>query len=69
MTVTWTSGYHFDEAIPVVVWGPTTMRTKERTHAITVSFRREDTCGNLHYIYISPLHNCILGIQRHLIAC
>ncbi|KAJ3673854.1 hypothetical protein LUZ60_005846 [Juncus effusus] len=44
MTVTWTSGYSINEAIPFVEWGPQA-DTKTRSPAGTLSFAREAMCG------------------------
>ncbi|KAL9243396.1 hypothetical protein vseg_017289 [Gypsophila vaccaria] len=44
MTVTWTSGYSIDEAIPFVEWGIVGADTK-KTPAGTLTFKRNDVCG------------------------
>ncbi|CAL0319855.1 unnamed protein product [Lupinus luteus] len=44
MTVTWTSGYNIDEAVPFVEWGPTGGR-KTRSPAGTLTFDRNSLCG------------------------
>ncbi|KAF1871010.1 hypothetical protein Lal_00020744 [Lupinus albus] len=44
MTVTWTSGYDIDEAIPFVQWGPSGER-KTRSPAGTLTFSRNSMCG------------------------
>lgn len=44
MTVTWTSGYNIDEAVPLVEWGPYKSATKQ-TPAGTLTFSRESLCG------------------------
>lgn len=47
MTVTWTSGYNIDEAVPVVKWGP---REEEEmlflSPAGTLTFSRNSMCGS-----------------------
>ncbi|KAK4264513.1 hypothetical protein QN277_025676 [Acacia crassicarpa] len=44
MTVTWTSGYDIDEAIPFVQWGPEGGK-KRRSPAGTLTFSRNSMCG------------------------
>ncbi|KAK4264510.1 hypothetical protein QN277_025673 [Acacia crassicarpa] len=44
MTVTWTSGYDIDEAIPFVQWGPEGGK-KTRSPAGTLTFSRNSMCG------------------------
>lgn len=44
MTVTWTSGYNIDEAVPLVEWGPSDS-TPKQTPAGTLTFNRETLCG------------------------
>lgn len=44
MTVTWTSGYNIDEAVPFVEWGPM-HSTSKQTPAGTLTFTRETLCG------------------------
>jgi len=44
MTVTWTSGYNVDEAVPLVEWGPYDSSPKQ-TPAGTLTFSRETLCG------------------------
>lgn len=44
MTVTWTSGYNIDEAVPLVEWGPSDS-TPKQTPAGTLTFSRETLCG------------------------
>ncbi|KAH9622245.1 hypothetical protein KSS87_021328 [Heliosperma pusillum] len=44
MTVTWTSGYNVNEAIPFVEWGIVGADTKQ-TPAGTLTFKRNDVCG------------------------
>lgn len=45
MTVTWTSGYDIDEALPFVEWGPKNGPTT-RSPAGTLTFSRNDMCGS-----------------------
>lgn len=45
MTVTWTSGYHIDEATPFVEWG-LKGDTMVRSPAGTLTFDRGSMCGN-----------------------
>lgn len=44
MTVTWTSGYNIDEAVPFVQWGPPDSSLK-RAPAGTVTYTRNTLCG------------------------
>ncbi|KAK9668903.1 hypothetical protein RND81_13G094900 [Saponaria officinalis] len=44
MTITWTSGYNIDEAIPFVEWGIKGADTKQ-TPAGTLTFKRNAVCG------------------------
>ncbi|KAJ1386865.1 Purple acid phosphatase-like, N-terminal [Sesbania bispinosa] len=44
MTVTWTSGYDIDEAIPFVQWGPVGGK-QTRSPAGTLTFTRNSMCG------------------------
>ncbi|KAF7838174.1 nucleotide pyrophosphatase/phosphodiesterase-like [Senna tora] len=44
MTVTWTSGYDIDEAVPFVQWGPMGGR-QTRSPAGTLTFTRNSMCG------------------------
>ncbi|KAI9079478.1 hypothetical protein K1719_038560 [Acacia pycnantha] len=44
MTVTWTSGYDIDEAIPFVQWGPEGGK-QTRSPAGTLTFSRNSMCG------------------------
>ncbi|KAL5146143.1 putative inactive purple acid phosphatase 27 [Glycine soja] len=44
MTVTWTSGYDINEAVPFVEWGPKGGK-KTRSHAGTLTFNRNSMCG------------------------
>lgn len=46
MTVTWTSGYNIDEAVPFVQWG-WKGRSKKRSPAGTLTFSRGSMCGML----------------------
>lgn len=45
MTVTWTSGYDIDEALPFVEWGPKN-GPRTRSPAGTLTFSRNDMCGS-----------------------
>ncbi|WCJ36257.1 purple acid phosphatase 27 [Euphorbia peplus] len=45
MTVTWTSGYSIDEAVPLVEWG-VTGTTPMRSPAGTMTFDRHSMCGS-----------------------
>lgn len=52
MTVTWTSGYNINEALPLVEWGlkgqiQTQTQTQTQTPAQTMTFHRNSMCGNL----------------------
>ncbi|KAL6538770.1 polynucleotide adenylyltransferase [Orobanche minor] len=44
MTVTWTSGYDVNEAVPFVEWGPKGGEQK-RSLAVTLTFGRNSMCG------------------------
>ncbi|WJX94480.1 putative inactive purple acid phosphatase 27 [Trifolium repens] len=45
MTVTWTSGYHINEATPLVEWGPEG-KTPTQSPAGTLSISRNSMCGS-----------------------
>lgn len=45
MTVTWTSGYHIDEAIPFVEWG-LKGQNQRRSPAGTLTFQQNSMCGS-----------------------
>ncbi|XP_024356761.1 nucleotide pyrophosphatase/phosphodiesterase isoform X2 [Physcomitrium patens] len=45
MTVTWTSGYGLNDAVPVVIWGPAYKKDQFTSAAITLTFTRKDMCG------------------------
>ncbi|XP_047165888.1 probable inactive purple acid phosphatase 27 [Vigna umbellata] len=45
MTVTWTSGYHINEAIPFVEWG-SEGKTQVQSPAGTLTFGRNSMCGS-----------------------
>lgn len=51
MTVTWTSGYNIDEAVPFVEWG-LQGEPQTRSPAGTLTFTRESMCGMIHVIYL-----------------
>lgn len=44
MTVTWTSGYSIDEAVPFVEWGWKDGK-KQRSPAGTLTFQKSSMCG------------------------
>lgn len=44
MTVTWTSGYNIDEAVPLVAWG-LTGEYQTLSPAGTLTFHRNSMCG------------------------
>ena len=48
MTVTWTSGYDIDEAVPFVEWGPKGGK-KTRSPAGTLTFSRNSMCGMSYF--------------------
>ncbi|EPS73863.1 hypothetical protein M569_00891, partial [Genlisea aurea] len=45
MTVTWTSGYNIDEAVPFVEWGAAGGHSRARSPAGTLTFSRSSMCG------------------------
>jgi hypothetical protein len=47
MTITWTSGYGTNEAIPVVKWGIKDETERLTTVAGTLTFTKNDMCGNV----------------------
>lgn len=49
MTITWTSGYNIDEAIPLVEWG-LREETRTRSPAGTLTFDRSRVCGMIDSI-------------------
>jgi len=58
MTVTWTSGYHINEAIPFVEWG-VKGKTQVQSPAGTLTFGRNSMCGMVHLL-IMPSYNIFL---------
>lgn len=46
MTVTWTSGYGVDEAIPLVQWGTVDDKGQHIVAAGTLSYERDSLCGS-----------------------
>ena len=55
MTVTWTSGYNIDEAVPFVEWG-LKGEAQTRSPAGTLTFTREIMCGMDHIISLIYPH-------------
>lgn len=51
MTVTWTSGYNIDEAVPFVEWHKEGGR-KVRSPAGTLTFSRWSMCGMIRYEWL-----------------
>ncbi|XP_012833455.1 PREDICTED: probable inactive purple acid phosphatase 27 [Erythranthe guttata] len=45
MTVTWTSGYNVDEAVPLIEWS-SAIHSKMRSPAGTLTFHRNSMCGS-----------------------
>ncbi|CAM6015305.1 unnamed protein product [Sphagnum balticum] len=45
ITVTWTSGYGLDEAVPLVLWGPEDNKSQFTSPASTLTYIRKDLCG------------------------
>ncbi|KAL7160607.1 hypothetical protein ABFS83_01G107500 [Erythranthe nasuta] len=45
MTVTWTSGYNVDEAVPLIEWS-SEIQSKMRSPAGTLTFHRNSMCGS-----------------------
>lgn len=54
MTVTWTSGYSIDEAVPFVEWGKGETQTQSPAGTLTID--QNSMCGMIHFIY-AWLHN------------
>ena len=50
MTVTWTSGYSIDEAVPFVEWG-LHGETHMRSPAGTLTIEQNSMCGMLYLTY------------------
>jgi hypothetical protein len=50
MTVTWTSGYAIDEAVPLLEWG-LKGETQTRSPAGTLTVDQNSMCGIIHFIY------------------
>ena len=48
MTLTWTSGYNIDEAVPLVEWG-VVGENKVKSPAGTLTFDRSSMCGNISF--------------------
>lgn len=49
MTVTWTSGYNIDKAVPFVEWGQKGGK-KTRSPAGTLTFGRRSMCGKIDHL-------------------
>lgn len=49
MTVTWTSGYDINEAVPFVEWG-LKGDLQTRSPAGTLTFFQSDMCGEIHLV-------------------
>lgn len=58
MTVTWTSGYQINEAIPFVEWG-SKGKTQVQSPAGTLTFGPDSMCGMVYFV-IMPSHNIFL---------
>lgn len=65
MTITWTSGYNIDEAVPFVEWG-LNGGMPERSPAVTLTFHQNSMCGIICFIY-SRQHICSVFIISCLI--
>lgn len=72
MTVTWTSGYDINEAVPFLEWG-LKGETQTKSPAGTLTFSRNSMCGTLinsskSWVYIAPsrliTHCCFLKQQN-----
>lgn len=66
MTVTWTSGYNINEAVPIVEWGRQG-ETQSRSPAATLTFDRTSLCGMNLFIYIMIASCCQFAISWFLI--
>lgn len=55
MTVTWTSGYNINEAIPFVEWGPEG-KIPVQSPAVTLTFGRNSMCGTVYLISLAWHH-------------
>lgn len=62
MTVTWTSGYDINEAVPIVEWGRQG-ETQSRSPAATLTFDRTSLCGMILFIYIMIASCCQFAIS------
>lgn len=47
ITVTWTSGYGADEAVPLVTWGIKDETDRQKSVAGTLTFTKNDMCGTV----------------------
>lgn len=66
MTVTWTSGYDINEAVPFVEWGAMG-HLQQRSPAVTVTFSRNSMCGkNILTLLITT---SLLRILLCLVVC
>lgn len=52
MTVTWTSGYNIDEAVPFIEWSAKGLPAR-RSPAGTLTFNRNSMCGMSCFLYLS----------------
>lgn len=64
MTVTWTSGYNINEAVPFVEWGANG-HLQKRSPAGTITFSRNSMCGKNISLYSTSL----LLILLCLVVC
>ena len=69
MTVTWTSGYSIDEAVPFVEWGLKGEETRTRSPAGTLTVEQNSMCGMLNIFHIPTIapHYTILLMNSNLL--
>ena len=69
MTVTWTSGYSIDEAVPFVEWGLKGEETRTRSPAGTLTVEQNSMCGMLNIFHIPTiaLYYTILLMNSNLL--
>ena len=62
MTVTWTSGYNINEAVPFVEWG-LKGQSQTQSPAGTLTIDRNSMCGMIHFHLLMIAPHCIVLLQ------
>jgi hypothetical protein len=62
MTVTWTSGYNINEAVPFVEWG-LKGQIQTQSPAGTLTIDQNSMCGTIHFHLLMIAPHCIVLLQ------